>query len=226
MAVAVLARGFAALTVSAVTAPCRQRSHWLLSQAVSGSIQPRLLSSLAVRDVTLTSLPLARSPGCGIHTSICTNNNKRNWLDRSKYTVRPIGVRKTGGRDHTGKIKVHGIGGGHKQRYRMIDFQRLYYEPGKEAKPFEEKVVEVRYDPCRSADIALLAGGSRKRWIIATENMEAGDIVKTSGQIGRMAVSANEGDAYPLGALPIGTLLNNLELQPRAGARYIRAAGQ
>ncbi|XP_048452564.1 39S ribosomal protein L2, mitochondrial [Rhincodon typus] len=77
---------------------------------------------------------------------------------------------------------------------------------------------------CRSADIALLAGGSRKRWIIATENMEPGDVVKTSGQIGRMAVSANEGDAYPLGALPVGTLLNSLELYPGKGALYIRAA--
>lgn len=117
---------------------------------------------------------------------------------------------------HTGRIRTHGIGGGHKQKYRMIDFQRLSFEPGKEAKPFDEKVVEVRYDPCRwaqlsphctsvimhdgdehvvshhnclnrSADIALVAGGNRKRWIIATENMQAGDIIKTSGLIGRMA---------------------------------------
>lgn len=49
----------------------------------------------------------------------------------------------------TGKIRTHGIGGGHKQRYRIIDFQRLRYEEGKEEKPFEERVVEVRYDPCR-----------------------------------------------------------------------------
>lgn len=115
---------------------------------------------------------------------------------------------------HTGRIRTHGIGGGHKQKYRMIDFQRLCYETGKEARPFEEKVVEVRYDPCRwdqlsprrtlsdmhdegcehtavsthrSADIALVAGGNRKRWIIATENMQVGDIIKTSGVIGRMA---------------------------------------
>lgn len=50
---------------------------------------------------------------------------------------------------HSGKIRTHGIGGGHKQRYRMVDFQRLNYEAGKEGQPFEEKVVEVRYDPCR-----------------------------------------------------------------------------
>lgn len=50
---------------------------------------------------------------------------------------------------HSGKIRTHGIGGGHKRRYRWVDFQRLRYEPEREAKPFEEKVVEVRYDPCR-----------------------------------------------------------------------------
>lgn len=49
----------------------------------------------------------------------------------------------------TGKIRTHGIGGGHKQKYRWIDFQRLRYEPNEEAQPFEEKVVQVRYDPCR-----------------------------------------------------------------------------
>ncbi|XP_075564027.1 large ribosomal subunit protein uL2m [Pelecanus crispus] len=147
------------------------------------------------------------------------------WKCRVKYTVRPVGMKKTGGRDHTGRIRVRGIGGGHKRRYRMIDFQRLRYEEGAPPQPFTEKVISVRYDPCRSADIALVAGGNRKRWIIATENMEPGDIIKNSSHIGRMAVSANEGDAYPLGALPVGTLICNLESHPGKGAQYIRAAG-
>ncbi|NWR81239.1 RM02 protein, partial [Centropus unirufus] len=152
-----------------------------------------------------------------------------------------------------GRIRVRGIGGGHKRRYRMIDFQRLRYEEGAPQEPFNEKVINVRYDPCRqvpgtgaapgscgcaetpakstvgslcrSADIALVAGGNRKRWIIATENMQPGDIIKNSSHIGRMAVSANEGDAYPLGALPVGTLICNLESHPGKGAQYIRAAG-
>uniref|UniRef100_H3B6G4 Mitochondrial ribosomal protein L2 n=1 Tax=Latimeria chalumnae TaxID=7897 RepID=H3B6G4_LATCH len=168
----------------------------------------------------------APQPECGLFTSAALSNNNPRWKQRKKYTIRPIGMKKTGGRDHTGKIRVHGIGGGHKQRYRIIDFQRLHYEPGKQDNPFEERVIEVRYDPCRSADIALVAGGIRKRWIIATENMEAGDIIKTSGYIGRMAVSAKEGDSHPLGALPIGTLINNLEIYPGKGAQYIRAAGE
>ncbi|KAF6115091.1 mitochondrial ribosomal protein L2 [Phyllostomus discolor] len=107
----------------------------------------------------------------------------------------------------------------------MIDFLR--FRPEQEAKPgpFEEKVILVRYDPCRSADIALVAGGSRKRWIIATENMQVGDIILNSDHIGRMAVAPREGDAHPLGALPIGTLINNVESEPGRGAQYIRAAG-
>ncbi|KAJ8393219.1 hypothetical protein AAFF_G00062910 [Aldrovandia affinis] len=151
--------------------------------------------------------------------------NSTLWKQRTKYTTRPIGMKKTGGRDHTGKLRTAGIGGGHKQRYRIVDFQRLNLEPGKEVQSFEEKVIEVRYDPCRSADIALVAGGSRKRWIIATENMQVNDIIKTSATIGRIAVAANEGDAHPLGALPVGTLVNNLELYPGKGAQYIRSAG-
>ncbi|XP_061481466.1 large ribosomal subunit protein uL2m [Rhineura floridana] len=160
-----------------------------------------------------------------INTSAVVSTCNPLWKCRIKYTTRPIGMKKTGGRDHTGRIRVHGIGGGHKQRYRMIDFRRLNYQAGAETGPFEEKVIQVRYDPCRSADIALVAGQKRKRWIIATENMKTGDILKTSGHIGRMAVSANEGDAYPVGALPVGTLINNLESHPGKGAQYIRAAG-
>ncbi|XP_036403004.1 39S ribosomal protein L2, mitochondrial [Megalops cyprinoides] len=161
----------------------------------------------------------------GFHTANLLAQRSTLWKQRAKYTIRPIGMKKTGGRDYTGKIRRHGIGGGHKQRYRIVDFKRLNFEPGKEDQSFEERVVEVRYDPCRSANIALVAGGNRKRWLIATENMRAGDIIKTSGVIGRMAVAANEGDSYPLGALPVGTLVNNVELYPGKGAQYIRAAG-
>ncbi|XP_006882029.1 PREDICTED: 39S ribosomal protein L2, mitochondrial [Elephantulus edwardii] len=147
------------------------------------------------------------------------------WKSRTKYTVKPVKMRKSGGRNHTGRIQVHGIGGGHKQCYRMIDFLRFRPEQETKPGPFEEKVIVVRYDPCRSADIALVAGGSRKRWIIATENMKAGDVILNSDHIGRIAVAAREGDAHPLGALPVGTLINNVESEPGRGAQYIRAAG-
>ncbi|XP_035461164.2 39S ribosomal protein L2, mitochondrial [Scophthalmus maximus] len=190
--------------------------------------QPALLSSQVAAQCELRArrVPSSVGPCRGFLTTAPLEQNKTFWKQREKYTVKPIGMKKTGGRDHTGRVRTHGIGGGHKQRYRWIDFQRLRHEPGKETQSFfEEKIVEVRYDPCRSADIALIAGGNRKRWIIATENMQAGNVIKTSGAIGRMAVLANEGDAYPLGALPVGSLVNNLEIQPGKGAEYIRAAG-
>ncbi|XP_066553199.1 large ribosomal subunit protein uL2m [Amia ocellicauda] len=230
MAVSALARSLRSLSLSPVCSLSPGPS-------IPGSLSFQVVKRTLVWSQGLTlacsrSLPSLHSlhsvtvtPWRGFLTSAALAQNKTYWKQRTKYTIRPIGMRKTGGRDHTGKIKTCGIGGGHKQRYRIIDFQRMHLEPGKESQSFEEKVIEVRYDPCRSADIALIAGGSRKRWIIATENMQAGDLIKTSATIGRMAVSANEGDSYPLGALPVGTLVNNLELQPGKGAQYIRAAG-
>ena len=83
----------------------------------------------------------------------------------------------------SGRVTVTGRGGGHKRRYRMVDFKRIGPEEGA---PKEEKVLQVRYDPCRTANIAMVAAGNHKRWILATINMEKGDIIKTSGVIGRM----------------------------------------
>lgn len=198
MALCSLSRAFRSLTVT-----CRPASSSVLRQQAPSS------SLLPSRGLLTTS-----------HLS-----GLEIWKPPTKYTINPIGKRKTGGRDYTGRVRVRGVGGGHKQLFRMIDFRRLNYEPGREEAAFQETVVEVRYDPCRSADIALVAGGKRKRWIIATENMKAGDLITSSGHIGRMAVSAQEGDAHPLGALPVGTLVNCLELTPGSGAQFIRAAG-
>ncbi|XP_064412715.1 39S ribosomal protein L2, mitochondrial isoform X2 [Latimeria chalumnae] len=193
MALSVMARAFRSLNLS--TAPKIflgvQGSPLFASQGVQMTPQPCRFLAFSYQSVLgcnrNSPCICAPQPECGLFTSAALSNNNPRWKQRKKYTIRPIGMKKTGGRDHTGKIRVHGIGGGHKQRYRIIDFQRLHYEPGKQDNPFEERVIEVRYDPCRSADIALVAGGIRKRWIIATENMEAGDIIKTSGYIGRMA---------------------------------------
>ncbi|NXU43728.1 RM02 protein, partial [Drymodes brunneopygia] len=129
------------------------------------------------------------------------------WKCRVKYTVRPVGMKKTGGRDHTGECGV-----------------RARPRAGAVA-PAVAPCSPPAGCPCRSADIALVAGGNRKRWIIATENMQPGDSITNSPHIGRIAVSASEGDAYPLGALPVGTLICNLESHPGKGAQYIRAAG-
>ncbi|XP_032155352.1 39S ribosomal protein L2, mitochondrial isoform X1 [Sapajus apella] len=189
---------------------------WLLSRSARKEVTD---SALLQQPSVLMLLPCRP-----ILTSVALNANFVSWKSRTKYTITPVKMRKSGGRDHTGRIRVHGIGGGHRQRYRMIDFLRFRPEET-DSGPFEEKVIQVRYDPCRSADIALVAGGSRKRWIIATENMQAGDRILNSNHIGRMAVAAREGDAHPLGSLPVGTLINNVESEPGRGAQYIRAAG-
>ncbi|XP_039594875.1 39S ribosomal protein L2, mitochondrial [Polypterus senegalus] len=223
MAVAALTQALGCLSLN-ISSGVRGRCHTLavFSQALRSTAPHQ--ASLAGYSPR-TPWQLLTSPLRGLQTSAVLCQNNPHWKERTKYTIQPIGKKKTGGRDHTGRIRTHGIGGGHKQLYRMVDFQRLRYEPENENEPFEEKVVEVRYDPCRSADIALVAGGKRKRWIIASENMKAGDVVKTSGVISRMAVSAKEGDAYPLGALPVGTLVHNVEIEAGKGGQYVRAAG-
>ena len=66
----------------------------------------------------------------------------------------------------------------------MVDYMR---EPPEDGSVYEERVLEILYDPCRSARIALVAGGNHKRYIIATVNMKAGDIIRTSGQVSRLS---------------------------------------
>uniref|UniRef100_A0A8D2MI72 Large ribosomal subunit protein uL2 C-terminal domain-containing protein n=1 Tax=Zonotrichia albicollis TaxID=44394 RepID=A0A8D2MI72_ZONAL len=96
---------------------------------------------------------------------------------------------------------------------------------------YKVTVLVICLDPCLSRDhgqdclFQQLTQAISGRWIIATENMQPGSTITNSPHISRMAVSAGEGDAYPLGALPVGTLICNLESHPGKGAQYIRAAG-
>lgn len=156
-----------------------------------------------------------------------SSKNKR-WIElesfREKYkpTVRPLPMPKTGGRGPNGRIWNHRRAGGHKRNYRMIDWVRGGSETGE---PLVERVQQIMYDPNRSAKIALVAGGERKRYIIATQNMEPGQIVKSSRQLTASIARTSEGDAYPLGCLPIGTLVNSVEIIPGMGSMFARAAG-
>ena len=70
----------------------------------------------------------------------------------------------------------------------MVDFKRLAPADGP---PVIERVMSVRYDPCRTADIAVVAGGERKRYIVASQNMKPGDLIKTSGKVTRIAGNDN-----------------------------------
>src|ERR687888_1670149 len=121
---------------------------------------------------------------------------------------------KKGGRNNSGRITTRHQGGGHKRRYRVIDFKRT-----KDGIP--AKVAAIEYDPNRSARIALLhyADGA-KSYILAPSNLRVGSTVQ-SGPDADIKV----GNALPLENIPTGTLVHNVELKPGQGAKIARSAG-
>lgn len=94
----------------------------------------------------------------------------------------------------------------------VIDFHRR--GPEVENESYDERVIEVRSDPNRTSYIAFVVGAKGKRWILATENMKAGQIISTFGFIGPNPIIGIEGNAYPIGALVEGSLINSIERYP------------
>ncbi len=124
------------------------------------------------------------------------------------------GKRKTGGRNNTGKMTMRYIGGGHKQKYRFIDFKRT-----KDGIPATVKSIE--YDPNRSSRIALLYyKDGAKAYILAPDGIEVGQTV-ISGE----DVAPEVGNSLPLAKIPVGTVVHNVELRPGQGAKFARSAG-
>lgn len=121
-----------------------------------------------------------------------------------------------------GRVVAKGIGGGIKHKYHQIEWLRGGPEEGP---PIEEKVIEIIKCGCRTADVALVATGDKMKYILATENMKPGDILKTSRFIPRIPVRPNEGDSYPLGALPLGTFVHNVQLALGNSYTVIHSAG-
>lgn len=156
-----------------------------------------------------------------------SSRNKR-WVERKpfrelyEYTIKPLPFPKTGGRGPNGRIWNHRRGGGHKRRFRMIDWVR-YHETDAATKV--ERVERILYDPNRSARIALVAEGETKRYVIATQNMKAGDLINSTQLMTRSPVRPIEGNSHPLGSLPLGTLINCVEQFPGVGGMMARAAG-
>nr|XP_018918229.1 PREDICTED: 39S ribosomal protein L2, mitochondrial [Bemisia tabaci] len=141
-----------------------------------------------------------------------------------KYTVKPIPYTNLGGRDpETGRVVVKGLGGGIKHKYHWIDWYRV--GPKDDSPPTIEKVLKIIKSGLRTADIALVGVEGRLKYIVASANMKAGDLLKTSMFIPRIPVAAEEGDAYPIGALTLGTVIHNLEMYPEKGAAFCKAAG-
>ncbi|MCO6481192.1 MAG: 50S ribosomal protein L2 [Flavobacteriales bacterium] len=123
-------------------------------------------------------------------------------------------VGKSGGRNSSGKMTMRYIGGGHKKLYRVIDTKR-------DKKGIAGLVKTIEYDPNRSARIALVHyPDGEKRYILAPNGLKVGQSI-ISGQ----GVPPEVGNALPLGEIPLGTLVHNVELQPGKGGAFARSAG-
>jgi large subunit ribosomal protein L2 len=123
-------------------------------------------------------------------------------------------VKRSGGRNSTGRITVRRRGGGHKRFYRVIDFKR-------DKQGIPAKVDSIQYDPNRSARIALLVySDGEKRYILAPEGLKVGDIL-SSGP----AADVRVGNSLPLIRIPLGSMVHAIEIKPGKGAQVARSAG-
>ena len=129
-----------------------------------------------------------------------------------KSLVRPL--KKSGGRNSYGRVTARHRGGGHKRRYRLIDFKRNKLE-------VPAKVATIEYDPNRTTRIALLHYvDGEKRYILAPQDLQVGDMVVSSPN-----ADIKPGNTLPLQNIPTGTLVHNVEMKPGKGGQMARAAG-
>ena len=129
-----------------------------------------------------------------------------------KSLLKPM--KKSGGRNNQGRMTMRYKGGGHKKRYRVIDFKRDKYDVIGE-------VTSIEYDPNRSAFIALVIySDNEKRYVIAQKGIKVGSKI-VSGQ----SVSPDIGNAMPLSSIPLGTVISCIEMRPGKGATLARSAG-
>jgi large subunit ribosomal protein L2 len=125
-----------------------------------------------------------------------------------------VALKSSGGRNAKGRMTVRHRGGGHKRLYRLVDFKRR-----KDDVP--AKVAAIEYDPNRSANIALLHyADGHKAYIIAPNHLKVGDVV-----VSGVNADIKTGNTLPLRAIPVGTLIHNIELRPGKGGQLVRSAG-
>lgn len=123
-------------------------------------------------------------------------------------------LKKNGARNNHGQITIRHQGGGHKRKYRLVDFKRTKLE-------VPAKVTAIEYDPNRTSRIALLSYlDGEKSYIIAPVGLNVGDIVVSSQK-----ADIKPGNALPLFAIPVGTVIHNIELRPGKGGQVCRGAG-
>jgi large subunit ribosomal protein L2 len=124
------------------------------------------------------------------------------------------GKKKTGGRNNIGHVTSRGIAGGHKQRYRIVDFKRRKWD-------MSATVERLEYDPNRSAFIALITyEDGTQTYILAPQRLAVGDKV-----IAGAKVDVKPGNAMPLSTMPVGTIVHNIEMKPGKGGQIARSAG-
>ncbi len=124
------------------------------------------------------------------------------------------GLRGTGGRNNAGRITARRRGGGHKRRYRIVDFKRNKYD-------VPATVERIEYDPNRTAFIALIQYEDGERaYILAPQRLAVGDVVVS----GRVA-DIRPGNAMPMQSIPVGTIIHNVEMKPGKGGQIARSAG-
>lgn len=161
---------------------------------------------MAIRIYNRTSAG-RRNSSVNLHSEVTKSTPEKSLL-------KPL--HKTGGRNHHGKITAQHRGGGHKRRYRMIDFKRTKNGIG-------STVVGIEYDPNRSANIALLEyEDGERRYILAPVGLTDGMAVKSSRDT---AVEPTPGNHMPLRFIPAGLNVHNVELQPGRGGQLCRSAG-
>ncbi len=150
-----------------------------------------------------------------------TTPSRRNMMSPSfdevtKFTPEKsliVKKKKNAGRNSYGKITVRHHGGGNKQKYRLIDFKRNAEETA--------KVIGVEYDPNRTSYIALIENeAGKKSYIIAPVGLTDGDVVASGAN-----ADIKPGNVLPISAIPVGTIIHNIELYPGKGAQLVRSAG-
>jgi large subunit ribosomal protein L2 len=146
-----------------------------------------------------------RHQTCSTFDEITTSQPEKSLL---------VALKKTGGRNSFGRITSRHIGGGHKQKYRIIDFRRDKIDiPG--------KVASIEYDPYRSARIALINyADGEKRYILAPLDLAVGSIIMAGAN-----ADIKPGNTLPLKLIPLGTIIHNIEMKIGKGAQLVRSAG-
>lgn len=151
-----------------------------------------------------------------------TTPSRRNLvlIDRSElWKGKPVkklteGLTKSGGRNNTGRVTARRQGGGHKRNYRLVDFKRRKFDVA-------ATVQRIEYDPNRTAFIALIEyADGELSYILAPQRLAVGDKVISGAK-----ADIKPGNAMPLGAIPVGTIVHNVEMKPSKGGQIARSAG-